>query len=431
MLALAAAIAFSLFPAVAAPGGSSLDLMFGNDNITYGIVRNSDDGLTYGLKAAYEDGPLQIALSLGSVTVRGAAGEDGLVRGRYDELTLGVRWTFAWTAGRAHLRLAPFGGLALVGPLGLAEVQNLHHRVMGKAPVELPQERGTVGVYPTAGLGVWCGGPAGGLVAVALEDALAARIPLDLHNTIAVAVEAGGRLRCALGWRTAVDLEKGRGAHAAQIRRDNGVELALGVDGGLLALDYRANLGGRFAYGLVGIDPLAFRDMESFDDLGVAVAMGVEAGTPIQMHRLAFEWSGWVLKLAYKGGEVEVGTMERRAFADYALGRRVLWERGVLSPFVLPFLGAKQYIFYKPGISGRGDETLLREYRFMAGLEAGARVGGKGALRIGGCSYSLDTGVGLKLCLSADSVPAARFPGLERFVRTWELKWFADILIDL
>ena len=411
--------------------GAHLDMMIGNDNKTFGLGRNLDDGRSFGSVIDFEYDHHHVNASLTGMTVKGYRTENGDVKGRYDSFNLGYGYLFDWNLGHDVLSLQPYVGVNLIGNLGMDWVQNAVHDALGRKKVYLPYDYEKVLIHPSVGLQLGWQHHFLDDFSFGLHDTLSYRIHFGLSNDIALDFHFGERLGFSLGYAFEKDLTGVTNSHAVQAIRDTGFFFTSSVHAGLFALEYRTNFSNMVSYGLVGMNPLAFMDMESFEDTGRTVSIGREWGYPSYMHRLIFTDHDWQIRSKYRTSEIEIGSEKRVANSSFALGYDFIWEKGIFSPFIAPWGGMSQYIYFKQDWTLNRPEILIQHYMPTIGFDAGVRILEKGRVRVGGSGFSIDVGLSLAWNMGAESVDLNGYEEFKTRVAPIEARGFLDLVFYL
>ena len=411
--------------------GAHLDMMLGNDNRTFGIGRNLDDGRSFGSVVDFVYGNHRVSASLTGVTVKGYRTDSGDIRARHDSLELGYSYLFSWNPGHEELRLQPYAGVSIVGNLGLDWVQNAVHEVLGRKKVYLPYDYEKVRVFPSLGMECgWLHDFHDGF-SIGFSDRFSYRMQLGFYDDVSLDFRFGEGLDLSLGYAFEKNLTGGCNTQEVQAIRDTGFFLSASIRAGLLVLDYRTNLSEKVSYGLIGVDPLAFMDMESFRDTGRSVSIGREWGYPSYMHRLTLSLQNWQLRMKYRTSEIEIGSEKRVANSSFALGYDFIWEIGQFSPFIAPWGGMSQYVYFRQNWTTNNQDILIEHYMPAIGLDVGVRMLEKGFLCAGGSSFSLDAGLSLGWNIGAESVDLDGYDEFADRVSPIEARFFLDLVFHI
>ena len=421
-------LTISIFPCFAT---YDLNLMIGNDNLTYGLGRNNDDGKSFGSKIDLGLDRHDVSASLSGMTVKGYRTDKGDVRGRYDSFNLGYSYLFDWDFDRDKITLQPYVGFNLIGNLGMEWVQNTVHTVLGKKLVDLPYDFDEVLFHPTIGLELGYLHAITDDFSMGIYDKFSYRIHFGLSNDIVMLLRFDDKLDIRLGYAYAENLTGENNTYEVQTLRDSGFILSSSVHAGLFAFEFRTNFSERISYGLMGFNPLAFMDMESFDDTGRSYTVGLEYGYPGYMHRLILEDHNWQFRCKYAGGETIIGSEKRANDASFSIGYDFLWEMGNFSPFVAPWGGISQYIYFKQNWTTNRPDMMIEAYRPAIGCDAGVRMIRKGSVCIGGTGLSVDLGLSLAWNIGASTIDASLYEEYRSHISPVDARVFLDLVFHI
>ena len=417
-----------LIPLMTVSAKMGLDMMIGNDNMTFGLGRNLDDGKSFGAEIDLTFDNHYVSASLSGITVRGYTTEEGLVQGRYDSFNIGYGYRFNWKFGHEELELQPFAGFDLLGNLGMEWVQNLVHKVIGKQKVSLPYDYDTPIFLPILAVEAgWIHDFSNGF-SLGIYDELSYRIHFGLHNDVGLLFRFGERFDLSFGYAYEQDLTEGDSCYGVQAARYSGFMMKSSVHAGIFTLEYLVNFSEGISFGLMGFNPLAFMDMESFNDTGRSLAVGGEYGWRGYMHRLTLTDHNWQFRSKYIGGELEVGSDRRVGNASFAIGYSFLWELGHFSPFVSPWAGMSQYLYFRQDRVLNQLEMLVEHYMPTIGCDVGVRMLEKGTVCVGGSSFSVDAGVSLGWNIGEGNVDVNGFEEFRKKMTPFEARVFIDLV---
>ena len=418
----------ALLPAAAS---YDLDMMIGNDNLTYGLARNNDDGKSFGSKIDLGLGRHELSASLSGMTVKGYHTDRGDVRGRYDSFNFGYSYLFEWNMPYDMLFLKPYAGLTLIGNMGMDWIQNAVHTVLGKKKVDLPYDIDGLYFYPAIGL------EAGYLhdmtddIRIGIYDKLTYRMNFGLSNDMAFIMSLNDKLDIRLGYSFEKNLTGENDSHEVQAIRNTGFMLSSSVHAGLFAFEFRTNFSKHISYGLIGFNPLAFLDMESFDDTGISYTVGVEYGYPGYMHRLILADHNLQFRCKYAGGETVIGSERRTNDASFAIGYDFIWDMGSFSPFVAPWAGMSQYMYFSPNWQTNRPDVMIEAYRPAVGCDVGVRMMEKGMVCIGGAGLSLDLGLSLAWNIGASTIDVSHYDEYRSHISPVDARVFLDLVFHI
>ncbi len=419
-------------------GVRSILLGFGNDNITYGIARNNDDGLSYGARVVV-DAPIWWAeLDFEGYTNRGWrsnwADPTTFHDGRYDVIRLGYGMRFqplrkvvpSWL----EITASPYVGLHLAGNLGLVEVQNIFHKIINRPYLTITYDEGTTPVHASAELnldlsiaGKWkLSKTESGFLAMAIE-ATSRNIPaFETSQEVGLSLNLlSGALpviRIWSGWQW-VQSHIAWPTEQLIAKEMTGPLLGFDVRVGLLSIQYSANPSNRVGYGIVSVDAgilfgkPTWKQSEVFITMGAGYSMGRSLHIfKINTNVLKVPGLSIVTTIQYKGGPLDPEDEEtnsqnprkRSNNSSWILSAEWQLPDGIWNGWVTPYVSAGagvrtwDLVEHTNHISS-GDipgpvKVIYDGVRPLVDLEVGFRVIPPGLIKAGNTTYQIELSVG-------------------------------------
>lgn len=406
-----------------------LDLLMGNDNVTYGLANNNDDGLSFGSKLSLSLGFHDLGLELKGITNRGYTIDDVLYQGRYDELIFSYDYDFIIDFGRNSLILSPKARVSLIGDLGFDWIQNTYHELIGKKEVDLPYDYASFHLVPGIGFLMEFDYHIGNNYLFLLND-LEYNPCFSISNSTFIGFNLDNFIRLSLGYSYIRSLEGEINTHYIQGIRDSGLLLKANLDGGLFAMEYTTNLISDISYGLIGVNPLVFFGEDSYEDNNLFINVGAEFGYPGYMHRLSLGYKNFLFGIKYLGGELEVGTGKRVTNAVFYFSYDFIWEKRIVSPFIRPYLGINKYSYYRQNQTSNLAEPLIYGLTPTVGLELGLRFLDRSQFIVDSDCYRFNLGLSLSYNFLASNLSHPSYPEFDQKLSPVSARIFFEININ-
>lgn len=406
-----------------------LEILIGNDNVTYGLANNNDDGLSFGSKVSLSLGSHDLSLELKGITNRGYTIDDILYQGRYDEMIFSYGYDFILESERNSLILSPQFRLSLIGDLGFDWIQNTYHDLIEKKEVNLPYDYDSFYLVPGIGFMMEFDHHFGNNNLFVLND-LNYTPGFSVINSTFIGFNLDNFIRLSLGYRYIGSLEGEINTHYIQGTRDSGLLMKTNLDGRLFAMEYTINLFSDVSYGLIGINPLAFLGKNSYEDNSLFINVGAEFGYPGYMHRLSLGYKNYLFGIKYVGGELEVGSNKRMTNAVFYFSYDFIWEKKTASPFIRPYLGINKYSYYRQNQTNNLTELLIYGLTPTVGLELGLRFLDKSQFIVDSDCYRFNLGLSLSYNFLAKSISSPSYPEFDQKLGPISARIFFELNIN-
>lgn len=442
---------------------------FGNDNITYGIARNNDDGLSYGGRILVEAPLWWAELAFEGYTNRGwkttwdADAEP--YQGRYDVARLGYGMHLSplrtMTPSWADISVRPYFGLHLAGNLGLVEIQNRFHKIINRpyltidydAPIGDPLVSAELGAIVSVG-SIWnLAGSAQGKISLAVDGQAEVITGFETQERIGVLFSLLAADTQVVSFKAGWIWQQGMTQWPTQRLMSvlkTGPVIGFDIRAGLLAVEFSANPAIRSGYGIVSIDAGVLMRTPTWrrSDLDIAMGAGYLLGRSVHLLKIEAPIAtvpglSVVGSVQYKGGPLDPEGEEDEPEAPRKRSNNASWiasarwraperfSEGWVVPYGQAGVGFISYDMIEH-INHIADSTapvrvVFGGLRPLVDIEAGLSIIPQGAILSGNSTYRLELGVGLSHVFGTGGILQAIEGEAEVFssvVRPWMARMF-------